>query len=85
MQRVYKLPLLLEPQSEGGYTIACPLLPSLITEADSLDQIIPNVADALAALIEAYEDLKNPLPAILQPLQADTTIWTEMPIPARAA
>lgn len=85
MQSVYKLPLLLEPQPEGGYTITCPLLPNLITEADSLDQVIPNVADALAALIEAYEDLKKPLPAILQPLQADTTIWTEMLIPARAA
>lgn len=60
MQSVYKLPLLLEPQPEGGYTITCPLLPSLITEADSLDQVIPNVADALAALIEAYQDLKKP-------------------------
>lgn len=85
MQNIYKLPLLLEPQPEGGYTITCPLLPSLITEADSLDQVIPNVADALAALIEAYQDLKKPLPTILQPLQADTTIWTEMLIPARAA
>lgn len=85
MQNIYKLPLLLEPQPEGGYTITCPLLPSLITEADSLDQVIPNVADALAALIEAYQDLKKPLPTILQPLQTDTTIWTEMLIPARAA
>lgn len=67
MQSVYKLPLLLEPQPEGGYTITCPLLPNLITEADSLDQVIPNVADALAALIEAYEDLKKSLPTILQP------------------
>ncbi len=36
MLNIYKLPLLLEPQPEGGYTITCPLLPELITEADML-------------------------------------------------
>ncbi len=54
MQNIYKLPLVLEPQPEGGYTITCPLLPNLITEADTLDKVIPNVSDALAALIETY-------------------------------
>ncbi len=58
MENCYKLPLLLEPQPEGGYTITCPLIPNLITEADSLEEVIPNVSDALTALIEAYEDLK---------------------------
>ncbi len=55
MSTIYKLPLLLEPQPEGGYTITCPLLPNLVTEADTLEQVIPNVADALAALLK-----KNP-------------------------
>lgn len=57
MQNIYRLPLVLEPQAEGGYTITCPLLPELITEADTLDDVLPNVSDALAAVIEAYEDL----------------------------
>ena len=56
MQSLYKLPLVLEPQPEGGYTVTCPLLPDLVTEADTLDEVMPNVADALAALIEVYED-----------------------------
>jgi antitoxin HicB len=66
MENIYKLPLVLEPQPEGGYTITCPLVPNLVTEADTLDEVLPNVADALAALIEAYQDLKQPLPAVLQ-------------------
>jgi antitoxin HicB len=66
MENIYKLPLVLEPQPEGGYTITCPLVPNLVTEADTLDEVLPNVADALAALIEAYQDLKRPLPAVLQ-------------------
>ena len=78
---LYKLPLILEPQPEGGYTITCPLLPNLITEADTLEEVMPNVADALGALIEAYEDLKQPLPPVLQPLSTNTPIWTETLIP----
>ena len=81
MQNIYKLPLVLEPQPEGGYTITCPLLPNLITEADTLDEVIPNVSDALAALIETYEDLNQPLPSILQPYPQNTVIWSESLIP----
>ncbi len=32
LEQVYKLPLVLEPQPEGGYVITCPLIPNLITE-----------------------------------------------------
>jgi len=81
---IYKLPLLLEPQPEGGFTITCPVLPELITEADSLGEVYINVAYALAALLEIYEDLGRPLPAVLQPLKANTTIWAETLIPLAA-
>lgn len=77
MKNVYKLPLVLEPQPEGGYTIICPLLPNLITEADTLEEVIPNVSDALSALIEAYQDLNQPLPSILQPVADRTVLWAE--------
>jgi len=85
MESIYKLPLVLEPQPEGGYTITCPLLPNLVTEADTLDEMVPNVADALAALIEAYEDLNQPLPSVLQPLVPGLAIQAEMPIPVVSA
>ncbi|MBO1352106.1 MAG: type II toxin-antitoxin system HicB family antitoxin [Hormoscilla sp. GUM202] len=87
MERIYKLPLILSPQPEGGYTITCPLLPNLVTEADSIDEVLPNVADALAALIEIYEDLGKPLPPILQPVTTapDTPIWTETLITVAAS
>lgn len=56
MEQIYRLPLILEPQPEGGYTITCPLLPELITEADTLAEVGPNVSDALAVVLEIYED-----------------------------
>jgi antitoxin HicB len=84
MQQLFKLPIVLDPQPEGGYTITCPLLPGLITEADTLDEVMPHVTDALRALIEGYEDLGRSLPAVLQslapdsPFLMDTAIQLEM-------
>ena len=47
MEHLYKIPLVLAPQPEGGYTVTSPLLPELITEADTLDELVPNVQDAV--------------------------------------
>lgn len=57
---LYKLPLVLDPQPEGRFTVTCPLLPELITEGDSVEEAVANVQDALAALIEAYKTLHRP-------------------------
>ena len=68
---LYKVPLVLEPQPEGGYTVTSPLLPELVTEGETLDDALENVKDALAAVIEAYEDLGNPLPLNAQVADAN--------------
>jgi antitoxin HicB len=79
----YKLPLVMDPQPEGGWTITCPILPGLVTEADSIEEVSANVADAIEALVEGYEELGQPLPDALQPLRmnspfiADTLIHLE--------
>ena len=75
---------MLESQPEGGYTVTCPLLPNLITEADILEDVMPNVSDALSELIEAYQDLNQPLPSVLKPLNDQTIISTESLIPISA-
>ncbi len=82
-ENIYRLPLVLEPQSEGGWTITCPVLPGLITEADAVDEIIPNVTDALKCLIEGYKDLSQPLPKILQPVDTSEPLYMETIIRAR--
>ena len=48
----YKVPLIMTPQPEGGYTVTSPLLPELITEGDTIGDTLENVRDALAAVIE---------------------------------
>ena len=58
----YRVPLVLTPQEEGGYTVTSPLLPELVTEGDSVCDALENAKDAFAAVIELYEDLGRPLP-----------------------
>jgi antitoxin HicB len=58
----YKIPLVLAPQPEGGYTVTSPLIPELVTEGDTVEEALENVKDALAAVVEVYEDLGRSLP-----------------------
>jgi antitoxin HicB len=74
MSQIYKLPLVLEPQPEGGYVVTCPLVPELITEGNDVQDALHNANDALAAIIEALKDLGRPLPPELQPAQENTLL-----------
>ncbi|MCH8047745.1 MAG: type II toxin-antitoxin system HicB family antitoxin [Planctomycetes bacterium] len=58
----YKIPLILAPQPEGGYTVTSPLLPELVTEGDTVEEALDNVKDALAAVVETYQELGRSLP-----------------------
>ena len=81
---IYKIPLVFEPQPEGGYTVTCPILPELITEGDTIAESLVNVKDALTAIIQAYEDLNRPLPPVLEHVALDlhTPFWIETAVMA---
>ena len=74
---LYKIPLILAPQPEGGYTVTSPLLPELVTEGDSVDEALANVRDALAAVIEAYQDLGRPIPPGIRLADPPSAVWLE--------
>jgi antitoxin HicB len=73
---LYKLPLILSPQPEGGFTVTSPVLPELVTEGDTVNEALANVQDALAAVIEIYQDLGRPLPGNVQ-MSETTPLWLE--------
>jgi antitoxin HicB len=77
MAEVFKVPLVLTAQPQGGYTVTSPVLPELVTEGDSLEEALDNVRDAIDAVIEIYEDLKKPLPSNLRQDPAASPIWFE--------
>ncbi len=74
---IAKIPLVLEPQPEGGYTVTSPLLPELITEGDSISEILANVEDAFAAVVEIYQDRGRPLPSDLYVDDTDGPVTIE--------
>ncbi len=63
---IAKIPLILEPQPEGGYTVTSPVLPELITEGDTIAECLVNAEDAFAVVLEIYEDEGSPLPPEIQ-------------------
>ncbi|MBI4639923.1 MAG: type II toxin-antitoxin system HicB family antitoxin [Candidatus Tectomicrobia bacterium] len=65
MAQIYKVPLVLTPQPEGGYTVTSLAFPELVTEGDTLEEALAHVQDAFMAVLELYEDLGKPLPTHL--------------------
>ncbi|MDO9262819.1 MAG: type II toxin-antitoxin system HicB family antitoxin [Desulfosalsimonadaceae bacterium] len=74
---LYKIPLRLEPQPEGGFTVTSPELPELITEGDSIEEVMENVQDALQAVIESYNELGRALPSGLLLSEKSGTVFIE--------
>lgn len=79
---LYKVPLILSPQTEGGFTVTSPLLPELLTEGDTADEALANVQDALAAVVELYQDLGKSLPSSMQLVDAHGPVWLETVVAA---
>ena len=59
---IVKVPLILDPQPEGGYTVTSPLLRGLVTEGDTIAEALYNAQDAFQVVLEAYEDMGRPVP-----------------------
>ena len=59
---IARIPLVLDPQPEGGYTVTSPLLPELITEGETISECLTNAEEAFAVVMEIYESEGRPLP-----------------------
>ena len=84
---IAKVPLILDPQPEGGYTVTSPLLRGLVTEGDTIAEALFNAQDAFQAVLEAYEDMGRPVPPELfvehdaeEPIQAEMIAPVEIPV-----
>jgi len=64
--KVYRVPLLLEPQPEGGFTVTSSALRGLVTEGDSVAEALAHAAEALELVLEDYEAEGTPLPEELR-------------------
>lgn len=62
---IVKVPLILEPQPEGVYSVTSPLLPELITEGDTIAEALSNAQEAFEIVAEACLEDGRPLPTEL--------------------
>ena len=60
--KVYKVPLQLEPQPEGGYTVTSPALHGLVTEGETVAEALAHAAEALELVLDDYDAEGMPLP-----------------------
>jgi antitoxin HicB len=68
---MYRIRLHLEPNPDGIYTVTSPDVPGLVTEGRTPAEILSNVEEALAALLEAWVELGQEPPAAFRPVSAD--------------
>jgi len=74
---LFKIPLILSPQPEAGFTVTSRQLPELVTEGDIIEEPLENVRDSLAAVVEAYQDLGRLLPSNARLADANSLLWLE--------
>ena len=84
MSKLFKIPLVLEPQKEGGWTVTSPILPELVTEVDDLKQLNEIVRDAIIAVMELYEDTGKEFPSGLIANDKKSPVWFESLISAES-
>ena len=68
------VPLNLEPQPEGGYTVTSPLVPGMVTEGDTVEECLFMAQDCFDAIIELYDFMKKPLPGGMVVVDRDAAI-----------
>ena len=51
-----KLKVVLEPSDEGGYTVRVPARPGCLSEGDTRDEALANIAEAIQVYLEPVED-----------------------------
>ena len=54
--------VVLEPDAEGGFTVFIPAFPSIITQADTVDDAISRAREAIELTIEDMLHNQEPIP-----------------------
>lgn len=61
--QVYDFKVLLEPDEEaGGYVISCPALAGCYSQADTVDEALENIKEAILLCLEDLQAQNLPIP-----------------------
>jgi len=59
---VYRLPVVLEPEEDGGYHAFCPLLKGCHSQGETEEEALANVREAIELYVETLLEDELPLP-----------------------
>ena len=62
IEKVNHYKVILEPQEEGGYTVAVPALPGCISEGDTYEEALENIKEAIELYLESLTEDGLPIP-----------------------
>ena len=62
-KRVHQYTAFFEANEHGGYTVAVPSLPGLVTEGRNMEHARSMAKDAIRCYIEGLKKAKEPIPA----------------------
>jgi predicted RNase H-like HicB family nuclease len=68
-----KLTVILEPETDGGYSVVCPAIPGCVSQGDSLDEALDNIREAILLCLEVRRDEGLP-----EPLETPEVIAAEI-------
>lgn len=62
MSRSREVEVVLEPQSEGGFTVYSPDLPGMVTQGDSMEEATANAEEAIALYVKSVRERGKDVP-----------------------
>jgi len=60
--KLYNYTVIFERESDGGYHVFCPALPGCHTQADTYDEAVENIKDAMKLYIESLKAHREAAP-----------------------
>jgi predicted RNase H-like HicB family nuclease len=59
-----KYTIVLEPQEEGGYTVYVPALPGCVSQAETVEEAMSNIKEAIIVYLESLKERGIGLPQV---------------------
>jgi antitoxin HicB len=66
--------VILEPQTDGGYTVSVPALPEVVTEGETEEEALQMAKEAIRLVLDYRRDNGLPLPADTPPTVRKVTV-----------
>ena len=57
-----KFTVILEPETDGGYSVVCPAISGCVSQGDSLDETLTNIREAIVLCMEVRREDQLPAP-----------------------